>query len=193
MPEPESDLTRRSVLKKAAATATVTVGATAGLAGSAAASPDLEARRIEERDVKAAFRKNAGPLLADLAADGLLDRGAVAELPTRDVGFGEVAKKNEGAAYLEGEDHAEIDLVTHVDDGVLTITVEPDDGRAYAFFSPSDEDTRYLYDQDTSGAEISPDCETTCTCTNILCDGTRSQKCTTCCNGDCKTDYWCNC
>jgi hypothetical protein len=181
------------VLKKAAATATVGVGASGGLAGSATASRDLDARRIEERDVTAAFRENASPLLADLAADGLLDRGTVAELPTRDVGFAEVAKKNEGAAYLVGDDHAEIDLVKHVDDGVLTVTVEPDDGRAYAFFSPSDEDTRYVCDATTSGAEVSSDCETTCTCTNILCDGTRSQECTTCCNGDCKTDYWCNC
>ena len=71
--------------------------------------------------------------------------------------------------------------------------VEPSAGRTYAFFESNDRTTT-LYNPDVGVKDIGTEaCTTDCDCISITCDMTRSARCTTCCDGECNTHYFCNC
>ncbi|GAA0245196.1 hypothetical protein ACFFQF_04510 [Haladaptatus pallidirubidus] len=188
-------LNRRTLMKKAATTAVV---GTAVASGSASAEPTLEERYADPIRTESLFAKHAGDLMAMLSADGLVGTADVnSELHTRKtVGFGDIAKKNEGTAYLKGLSGRadEVVSVRKVDDGVVSITVEPETGRAYAFHEPESTDKTYLYNPDIGTRAVDTQaCDSNCVCSSVICDNTRSAECEVCCDGDCQTNYFCNC
>jgi uncharacterized protein YdbL (DUF1318 family) len=195
MTHESSNIDRRKFLKGAAATAAVSLSA----AGSAAASTPgaaVEARYADPLVTETALGTHASDLLAMLARDGLLESADVAALNTRrPASYGDVAKKLEGTVHLQsGGDLERIVSVKHLDRGVLTVTVEPGDGRSYAFFEPADGSSQILYNPEVGVKDVSSqECNTRCSCGNPTCEGTWSAECTTCCDGECQTSYFCNC
>lgn len=187
------DASRRTVMKQAAATAVVGAGAT-GFAGSGAAA-SVEPVDRDGKRAATLLSEHAGPVLDRLAADGVLDSTTLSALPTDErIGYTEVAKKQPGTAHLRWADDErpdEIVTVRRTDEGVVSLTVEPETGKAYAFYEPDGEQSQRLY---TADGDVSAEsCNTTCTCGNPTCDMSYSAECTTCCDGECHTNYFCNC
>lgn len=195
MTDESSNVDRRKFLKGAAVTAAVSMSA-AGPALASTADGAVEARYADPLVTETALDSHADDLLAMLAGDGLLESADIAALNTRrPASYSDVAKKLEGTVHLQSDGDLErIVSVKHLDDGVLTVTVEPGDGDAYAFFEPADGSSHVLYSPDVGVRDISgEECNTTCSCGNPLCESSWSAECTTCCSGDCKTNYFCNC
>ncbi|SIQ86241.1 hypothetical protein SAMN05421858_0631 [Haladaptatus litoreus] len=190
-------LNRRTLMKKAATTAVVGAGVAAA-SGSASAKPTLEEQYADPIRTESLFAEHAGDLMAMLSKDGLLQSADVySEVHTRKtVGFSDIAKKNEGTTFLKGVSGRadEIVSVRNVEDGVVSITVEPETGRAYAFHEPESSDKTFLYNPDIGTQAIDTQaCNTDCFCSPVICENTRSAECETCCDGDCQTNYFCNC
>jgi hypothetical protein len=191
---------RRRFLTQVATTGAVAFG-TAAVSGTAGAAtrPDLEERYPDPLFTKVALDEHGGEVLSLLAEEGLLERGEVGELRTRrTVGMSEVATNREGTAYFhwDGDRADEIRTVTHVDDGVVELAVEPETGDAYAFFHPADEDTRYLVRSEVGVVDMNSGlCCVSCDCTNITCDGGCVEECCgRCpCSSSCNYTYNCDC
>lgn len=194
----QSDTTRRSVLKAAGATAAVGLGGAAA-SGSAAARPTRRPVAADRAAIETVFDWHAGDLLEALAADGVIETADRSALDTRATSMDAVVGSQDGSAVVRDLDSGvhEVRTMREVSGGTLSIAVEVETGRAYAFYRP-DSGGRYLYDVDAGyfGDEIgtqSHDC--TCTCSPIACQGTRSEECECCdtATGECHTDHYCNC
>ncbi len=190
-----SDTTRRSVLKAAGATAAVGLGgaAASGTAGARSVRPVAADRAA----VETVFDWHADDLLAALADDGLVESADASVLDTRPATMDAVLGSHDGTAVVRDVDSGvhEVRTVREVDGGTLSVSVETETGKAYAFYRP-DSGGRYLYDPDAGyfGDEIGTLCHTCeCRCSNILCDNSRSERCECCCDGDCHVDHYCNC
>lgn len=165
-------MNRRTVLKRAVA-GTVGTAALGGKSGAADASR-LDERPLSRAEADAAFDEYAGELFDLLAEEGLLASG-LDELPTgRQVGVGDLVADPEGTAYLAWDDRPDVvRSVTHVEDGVLKVSVEPETGTANAVFVPEDENVQYLYDPEQGYAGVERRRVSTsadCWCEDILCD-----------------------
>lgn len=199
----DSGTTRRAVLRTAAA------GAVAGLAAAGGASARTMVEPADYADpiaAEAAFADHGEDLLSMLADEGLLAEGDVTELHTRrPTDIGAVAADAEGTALVYHRGGRRFVSKRRVDGGTLSVTVEPEDGRAYAIFRPDDGSARRLFQpaNDLAGANLDGDFGTTadCDCRNETCsDGSRLEECTSCfCGTDCDeadkccctTDYSC--
>lgn len=172
---------RRKFVKRAAAASAITLGV-AGSSGSAVARsvPASEGR------ADSLLASHGGEVLSLLEEEGVLsDRS---ELPTA-VGndFRGVAKGREGATVFEMSGGAEeLHVVKEVEAGKLTVTVQPEQDRAFAILDTGDDVVGFNAEQGVYDFEA----QATCTCTNLLCSsGTRSDKC--CGKHDCY--YLCGC
>lgn len=197
----ETTPNRRRFLSQVATTGAVAFGTTAAVSGAAGAAtrPDLEERYPDPLFTEVALDEHGGEVLSLLAEEGLLERGEVGELRTRrTVGMSEVARNRDGTAYFhwDGDRADEIRTVTHVDDGVVEMAVEPETGDAYAFFHPADEDTQYLVRSEVGVVDMNSGlCCVSCDCTNITCDGGCVEECCgRCpCSSSCNYTYNCDC
>lgn len=179
--ENKLDVNRRKFMKRAAAASAITLGV-AGSTGSAVARSAPASQQRAESMLSA----HGGAVLSLLEDEGVLrDRS---ELPTS-VGndFNGVAAGAEGAARLEKTDGSEeIHVVSEVEAGKLTVTVQPDQDRAYAILDTGSGLVGYNVEQGVYDFEPQADC----TCMNVLCDSThRSEEC--CGEYDCY--YLCGC
>lgn len=150
----ETNTDRRSVLRGAAATALATVGFTstaAALDPTGRVELDLAKRPFESRDAAVAAVESHGQAVLDLLADhGHLDRADADALDWY-----------VSAWRVNGTATARIDSRTDLDGGQLRISVEPQNGRAYAVDSSGDEWT--IFDAETG--EVRPmDCTITTAC-----------------------------
>lgn len=198
--------TRRDVLRTTAAAGALTVAGVSGT-GATRGSAVEEISGVSGLQVDASLATAGHDVLETLAGEGLLPEVSPFALPTdRQRTIGEVAANLEGRASVRGSDgilrHV---TVTHLDRGVLTVTVEPNRDRSYAFFEPAGSDQKLVYDphmglfgEPKSDVGTMDDCATDCDCRNETCsDGSRLEECTTCCChsdcGDCccSTDYSC--
>lgn len=163
------DVNRRKFMKRAAAASAITLGV-AGSTGSAVAR---SAPASQER-AESLLAAHGGEVLSLLEGEGVLEDRS--ELPTA-VGndFRGVAKSAEGAATFEMASGAEeLHVVKEVDAGKLTVTVQPDQDRAFAILETGDGLVGYNVEQGVYDFEPQADC----TCTNLLCDSThRSEEC----------------
>ena len=173
-----TDLDRRKFMKQAAATGAVTVGVGTTMASSVSARGEPASRDRAESLLDA----HASEVLTMLEDDGVLaDRGDLST--TADNDFGGVVNSEEGAAMLSLPDAPEeMRVVTAVDAGTLTVTVQPSADRAFAILDTDDEVVGYNVEQGKYDFG---------TCTQLLCSsGVRSEEC---CDdsGDCT--YSCGC
>lgn len=122
-PTPE----RRSFLKGAAATGLATLGFTSTAAAiDPTGTVELKAThaRYESQDaVRAAFETHAGELLGLLAQRGHLD-GSVEELLGKEVSTNATRVGDTATGHVEA--------TTQLDDGELSVVVQPEIGRSYA-------------------------------------------------------------
>ncbi len=187
--------TRRSLLKRTAATVSVGVGAS-GFTGSASAAPITE-RYADPLQTESVFESNANDLLSMLSSEGVLETDDLyAELHTRrPMGVSDMASKKEGTAYVEAANRPdEMVSVRHVDDGVLTVTVEPDTGRSYAIHDPDSEDAKYLFDVENGVRDVTIQCIKSCECSPYNCDSYAfTEVCTFRCSTGEYTDSSCGC
>lgn len=117
--------TRRSVLKGIGASAVAGIAVT----GTASAKPIAEISRVEgayddTARARWAVAEHADPVLAELAANGVLDRGNVAELDFEDLSVAAIVK--------DGTPTAQLETTTDVDGDEVEVLVRPETGRAYA-------------------------------------------------------------
>ena len=155
---------RRTLLKSAAVSVTAGFGL-AGASATAAAQPGRPAAREEAEEL---FARHGRDLLSLLSAEGVLDRGEIAELVT-DVPAqpGTVAANREGTALLALPDEADrLVSVTEVTDGTLSVMVEPDTGRSYATLE--DGDSLTVFDPEVGRVE-DRDVSTESHCSNYPC------------------------
>jgi len=174
------DVNRREFVKKAAAAGAVTVGTTAATGSAVADSTPASQERAES-----VLSAHGEGVLSLLESEGVLEDRT--ELPTA-VGndYSGVAKGHEGAAEFSLSDGStELHVVTDVEAGTLTVTVRPEDDRAFAILDTGDDLVGYSMEDGVYDFEAQADC----TCTSYLCDGTRSEKCC----GDYECYYFCNC
>jgi hypothetical protein len=183
-------------MKRAAATATVGFGGLASLSGSATAEP-ITQQYADPLQTEAAFEGHGGDLLSSLSAAGLLaSADPITELHIRrTAGLADVSANREGTACLAWSNGAdEIVSVRSVDDGVLTVTVEPETGRAYAVHNPDSADTKRLYDPDVGISSVEPEYVKGCDCSPYNCDSyVFTEVCTYCVGSDCYTESSCGC
>lgn len=203
MPDDSRLPNRRSFLKQVAATSAVGFAATAGASGTAAAR--LEERYADPLRTEALIEAHADELLDMLADENLLARGDVSELHTRrPISYGDVVAATEGTALAawEGDRADKVLSVKQVEGGTLTVAVEPDTGKAYAFFDPADEATRYLYKPGEGVFDVNSQdcCVESENCTSYPCDDNgvtrRIKTYTVCCpcgSSDCNTHSTCGC
>lgn len=200
--------TRRDVLRKtgAATAGGLAMAAFSGTGGARQSTID-DVGGVSAIQVDASLATAGHDVLETLAGEGLLSDASPFELPTaRKRSIGEVAANLEGRATVGGSDDVLRHVtVTHLDDGVLTVTVEPNRDRSYAFFEPAATDEKLVYDPHMgldgvpkSDVGTQDDCATSCDCSNVACStGKPLKECTTCCChsscGDCccSTDYSC--
>lgn len=200
--------TRRDVLHTAAA-ATAGGLAIAGFSGTGGArEPTIEdIDGVSGLQVDATLATAGHDVLEALAGEGLLAEASPFALSTaRHRTIGEVAANLEGRATARGSDGVLRHVtVTHLDGGVLTVTVEPTRDRSYAFFEPADTDEKLVYDphmglfgEPKSEVGTQSDCSTSCDCRGVTCStGRPLEECTTCCCHStcggccCSTDYSC--
>ncbi|WP_144240056.1 hypothetical protein [Haladaptatus cibarius] len=141
---------RRSFLKKAATTSALGFTAVAGSSGSAVATrkgPSVKQKPLQ-REAILIFRRFGSDLLTLLAEEGLLERGAVLELPLdKPADYGAVASKStEGVNFAAWDsEHAdEYRAVKHLAEGILSVAIQPAEDHAYAFYEPYDTDKTYI-------------------------------------------------
>lgn len=154
--------TRRSVLKGIGASAVAGIAVT----GTASAKPIAEMGRVEVAYDDAArargvVAEHADPVLAELAANGVLARGDVAELDFDDLSVDALAK--------DGTPTAQLETTTDVDGGEVEVLVRPETGRAYATVR-TDGDV-YTVESAAGSDDVSTqDCYYEHRCTNLSCD-----------------------
>lgn len=197
MESDHSNVDRRSFLKRAGITAAVSLAATSAAGSATAADGHVEARYADPLVTELAVERHASGLLAMLADDDLLETADPAALHTRKpAGYSDVAKRRDGTVHLVSGDGSldRIVSVRQVEDGVLSVGVEPKAERSYAFFEPDDGSTRLyrsngeVYDLDAD------DCNTSCYCISVTCSpGEQSRECEVCCDGECNYTYFCEC
>lgn len=151
----ELPIDRRSLLKK-----TAVAGVTAGLAAGNTAASDAEspARDVERGDAESLLESHGGELLAMLDEEDVLADGGTSELATGRSTSPEAPLRGEsGTALVEsGVAPARLVTVTEVDDGTLTVSVEPDTGKSYAFLDDGESTTLYNPDVGTLDADALP-------------------------------------
>lgn len=171
---------RRKFMKQAATAGAITLGATSATGNAVARSGPAQQDRAESL-----LADHGEEVLSLLKSDGVLtDRSDLSTAVGND--YSGVAKGLEGAAEFSLSDGSkELHVVTEVEDGTLTVTVRPDEKRAFAILDTGDDLVGYNAERGKYDANSHLDC----TCTSYLCEGTRSEKC--CGDNDCH--YYCNC
>ena len=176
-------LDRRKFMKRAAATSAISFGVLGTSTSSAAAAVPASPGRAESL-----LDTHADGVLSMLEADGVLaDRS---DLPTAvDNDVHGIVRGSEGTAMLRAPERAEeLKVVKSVDDGMLTVTVQPDSNRAFAILDTGDGRIGYSlekgqFDFDTQNHD--------CSCMNISCEpGSCGEEC---CDYDGNCHYSCDC
>lgn len=192
-------VSRRSVLRTAAATGAAGLAA-GGLAGTGAARRTTveHVGGVGRADIEASLESAGADVLSTLSAEDHLAEASTADLRTDEfVDLGAVASNREGTAVVRnGRGVLQYVTVKHVDGGVLSVSVEPENDRAYAHFQPDGEDARYLYDPDAGLDGVDTQdvgTEADCTCHGLTCsDGSRVEECEHCeCGTICGDDGCC--
>lgn len=167
---------RRRFLKGVAsgAAALGMTGTAAALDPTGSVELDLAERPFRTRDAQvAAVEEHAQDLLAVLADRGYVDRADAADLDWRT-----------SAWRVDGTATARIDAERRLDGGVLRISVEPQNGRAYAVDTTGDQWT--LFEPATDSVAEPMDCTITTRCL----DGFNCYNCEE--TGVCCTDGGCH-
>ncbi|MFC7081246.1 hypothetical protein [Halorussus caseinilyticus] len=180
-------LNRRRFLKSATATA-AGFAATAASGTAAAGAVPAGERTASVREARSALDAHAGDVLATLEDDGVFDAADA----TRLASAGDASLRTFDGDYSE-----ELRVKLDVDGGFLDVAVERDDGRAYAFYYPDDEDTRYLYRTDGERFDVGTDncCKTDCYCTHTVCSAACYERCNVCClcgQDNCSWEEYCD-
>lgn len=166
MTRDELPIDRRSLLKK-----TAVAGATAGLAAgsSAASEADSPARAVERDEAESLLESHGRDLLAMLGEEDVLAGDEVSELSTGRTASPQAPLRGEpGTALVDsGVAPARLVVVTTVDDGTLTVSVEPDTGKSYALLDDGDSTTLYNPDVGTLDADAIPQTDH---CSQLPCD-----------------------
>lgn len=181
MPEKDTNnVNRRKFMKKAAATSAVALGVTSTSGTAVAHSAPAPQGRTESL-----LASHGEEVLSLLENDGVLtDRSALPTAVEND--FSGIAKGTEGAAKFSLSDGSEeLHVVKEVEAGTLTVTVKPDEESVYAVLDTDEELVGYSAER----GKYDFGTESHCSCTQLLCDMTRSEKC--CGDGHCK--YFCDC
>jgi hypothetical protein len=156
-----SDTDRRTFLRRITATGAVGLGAL-GTAGTAAA----RAEPVSPHRAESLLETHADDVLSMLEADGVLDDRTALATATENTLAG-VADGREGAAMLVRPTRpTELRVVTRVDDGALTVTVQPGDGHAHAVLDADDGRIGYSVEQ----GRYDFDALASCTCSDVNCD-----------------------
>lgn len=179
---------RRELLQRTAGAAVAVGLGGLGTAGHAVAR--RTERPVTRSQAERHFEDHAGDLLAMLADEGLLDRGAVAELATTPS-----TSDAEGATYLAGRTADvpdEVVSTTRVAAGDLEVTVRPGTGHAYALLDLGD--GWRVFDPETDGPFETTDCDCKCTsdqcgCKDVDGDDTSEQLFYEECDIDCDGSY----
>lgn len=169
----DPSIDRRSLMKKAAM-ASVTAGLAAGAAtGNAAGQPGRPAERAEAEEL---LDDHAGDLLAMLSDEGLLDRAEIDQLPVDRPAPPEAATLSRpGTTMVQAADERDrLTSVTEVAAGMLSVTVEPETGRAYAFLEDGESVT--IFDPEVGRVEET-DAEVTADCSGFACCDTCTSYC----------------
>jgi len=129
---------RRSLLKSVATTSVLGIAGTSSTvqAETKPVTPNTS-RKPDYQEVVTAFTKYATELLSLLADEGLLESGTVRDLPLeKSVDYDVVASKSEGVNFSSWDGHAdEYRVVKRLDEGVLSVAVQPAENHAYAFYT----------------------------------------------------------
>lgn len=172
---------RRTVLKQVGAIGATgaALGAASG-SGAAASAGESTIRPLPvgRIAVERLFDELAGELLAELSAAGKIRTESASTLSLdTDAPAAAHAEYDVSGLYIDDElgKRSLITAETRTDDGVVTISVEPERELAYAFFEPRGDDETLLYTAE-NGAETLNDAETSschgCTCYyNYPCSG----------------------
>lgn len=188
---------RRKFLKKVATTSTVGFTAAVGSSATVSASTIERTEKPEQKEAEDIFFKYATDLLTLLSNEGLLEDGSVSELPLdKPTDFRTVSSKSsEGIAFAtwDGDRSDEYRTVTNLEDGVLSIAIQPTKDHAYAFYEPYDTDKTYIAKAGYGMADVGTSdhsCNTDCSCVSKCGGWSADQKC--CVLYPCETDTTCS-
>lgn len=164
---------RRQFMKLTAA-ATVGIG-TVGTKGVIADGSQLADPGLGQAEIDAAFEAHTSGLFDLLAEEGLLE-GGLAALPTDEqISVSDAVANEEGTAHFAIADRPDVvKTVTHVDGGVLKVSVIPEEGTSHAVFIPDGEEVQYVYDAEEGHVGVERDevwTNTECWCEDLVCDG----------------------
>ena len=191
MPEDPTNsdrLNRRRFLKGATATAAAGFTATAASGSAAAGAVPVQERTVSLAETRDALDAHGGELLTALEDDSVLDRGDATTLAEA----GDASLRSFDSDYSD-----ELRVKLDVDGGFLDVAVEQDDDRAYAFYYPDDEDTRYLYRSGGERFDLSTEScyKSNCYCTHTVCSAACYERCEVCCacgDGCCSWEEYCD-
>lgn len=179
-----SNTGRRTFLRRITATGAIGLGAL-GTAGTATA----RAEPVSPHRAESLLDAHAERVLSMLEADGVLDDRAALATTTENTLAG-VADGREGTALLVRPTRpTELRVVTRVDAGALTVTVQPDADHAHAVLDTDDGRIGYSVEQ----GRYDFDALASCSCSDVNCDPPyedhyREECCTSsgCELGDCR-------
>lgn len=176
-------LNRRKFMKRAAATSAISLGVTATSTTSAVAAVPASPDRAESL-----IDTHANGVLSMLEDDGVLaDRSALPTAVENDLRG--VAQGKQGTTMLRDPEKAEeLKVIKAVDEGTLTVTVQPESNRAFAILDTGDDRVGYSLEKGRFDFDAQ---DHDCSCQNILCQtGVCSEEC---CDYSGNCHYACDC
>ncbi|NEU57584.1 twin-arginine translocation signal domain-containing protein [Halorussus sp. MSC15.2] len=193
---------RREFLKRA--TVSGALGVT-GITSSATIVAGNEGPKTDEKprqqEAKGVFTTYADDLLSLLASEGILDNGTITELPLDEpVDYETVASKSgEGVNFAtwSGVRADEYRIVKQLDDGVLSVAVQPAKNHAYAFYEPDTTEETYLIKSDVGVTNVEREaCYKDCGCVSQCGNSVWADR--RCCiqepcGSSCAWNVWCDC
>lgn len=155
----ETDVNRRTFMKRVSATGAVGFGIASGTAPAAA-----KTQAVSPAQVDALLKTHADELVSELIADGYLaDRS---DLQATALDLGDIAAGSEGATKVSvPTGPSEYRIQTQIEQGTLSLVVRPTSGSALALL---DTGSRTLaYDADVGWSDF--DALSSCRCTDMEC------------------------
>ena len=157
-----SPINRRSVIKS------LGVAGGAGVFSktvSAKGESSSQTRYDKQMNLESAVRTHSKELLMLLSKKGLLENASISEFPIereQRISFSETATNEEGTNIVAPRascalSEIEIRSNKHIDDGILTLVVQPESQRSYAIYSPNDGDVLQVYSKEMRESEYNTD------------------------------------